>query len=94
MPFAVVHVAFFVAWILVNTGKLPALAPFDPFPFNFLTQYDTGLLLGSITIFTSGDKAEIKNVEKNLARSFAEGVRARRRHKYKTCDRRAAIWHR
>jgi len=47
MPFAVVHVAFFVAWILVNTGKLPALAPFVPFPFNFLTQYNTGLLLGS-----------------------------------------------
>ena len=37
MPFAIVHVFLFVTWILVNTGKLPLVTPFDPFPFNFLT---------------------------------------------------------
>ena len=37
MPFAIVHVFLFMAWILVNTGQLPAVTPFDPFPFNFLT---------------------------------------------------------
>lgn len=36
-PFAVVHLAFFAGWILVNTAKLPAVNPFDPFPFSFLT---------------------------------------------------------
>lgn len=38
-------------------------------------QYETGLLLGSIKIHTSGNIAKIENVEKVSARSFAEFVR-------------------
>lgn len=40
-------------------------------------QYETGLVFGSITIFTSGNKAVIKQVEKGRVRTFAESVRAR-----------------
>jgi hypothetical protein len=40
-------------------------------------QYETGLFFGTITIFTSGNKAVISQVDKTMARSFAEGVRAR-----------------
>jgi hypothetical protein len=40
-------------------------------------QYETRLLFGTITIFTSGNKAVISHVDKPMARSFAEGVRAR-----------------
>ncbi len=36
-PFAAVHLAWFVGWILVNTGHVSAVRPFDPFPFSFLT---------------------------------------------------------
>jgi len=36
MTFVVFHVMWFAAWILVNLG-LVGLAPFDPFPFGFLT---------------------------------------------------------
>ena len=36
-PFAVIHIAWFATWILVNTGSVPRLRPFDPYPFNFLT---------------------------------------------------------
>ena len=40
--FALVHVIWFAAWIAVNFGWLrgwaPALAPFDPYPFNLLTM--------------------------------------------------------
>jgi uncharacterized membrane protein len=35
--FVVVHVGVFAAWVAVNAGWLPVSAPFDPFPFNFLT---------------------------------------------------------
>ena len=31
------NLGLFVAWILINTGKLKVIAPFDPFPFNLLT---------------------------------------------------------
>ena len=34
--FAVGHVVWFAAWILVNTGCV-GLRPFDPFPFSLLT---------------------------------------------------------
>ena len=36
-PFVVVHVGLFTAWLVINAGWVDAIAPFDPFPFNFLT---------------------------------------------------------
>ena len=35
-PFLFLHVIWFAAWILVNTGAL-GFEPFDPYPFGFLT---------------------------------------------------------
>ncbi len=35
-PFLLAHLVWFALWILWNTGKL-GLAPFDPYPFGFLT---------------------------------------------------------
>jgi uncharacterized membrane protein len=31
------HLAWFVLWIILNTGYLPSLKPFDPYPFTLLT---------------------------------------------------------
>lgn len=36
--FAVAHVAWFAAWIGVNSGLILRIRPFDPFPFNSLTM--------------------------------------------------------
>jgi uncharacterized membrane protein len=36
-PFVVLHAGFFAAWILINTGSMGRFAPFDPYPFSFLT---------------------------------------------------------
>ena len=36
-PFAVVHLAWFGSWVLLNTGRIPGITPFDPYPFSFLT---------------------------------------------------------
>lgn len=33
-----VHVAWFVVWILINIRAIPGIAPFDPFPFPLLTM--------------------------------------------------------
>ena len=35
--FLIIHIAFFTAWILINT-KAPESLRFDPYPFNFLTM--------------------------------------------------------
>jgi len=37
MAFAYIHLAWFGAWIVVNTGRV-GIAPFDPFPYGLLTM--------------------------------------------------------
>ena len=37
-PSIVAHAIWFFAWIAINTGLIPIVAPFDPFPFPFLTM--------------------------------------------------------
>ena len=37
-PVLAVHVVWFTVWIAANCGFLPGVAPFDPFPFPFLTM--------------------------------------------------------
>lgn len=36
-PFIVFHLIWFAGWVIINIGLIPAIKPFDPFPFNFLT---------------------------------------------------------
>lgn len=36
-PFIVFHAVWFGAWILLNLGAVPAIRPWDPFPFGLLT---------------------------------------------------------
>ena len=36
-PFIVLHIIWFGGWILLNERIIPGMAPFDPFPFSFLT---------------------------------------------------------
>lgn len=35
---AVLHLVWFVTWMVVNTGAVSSFEPFDPYPFNFLTM--------------------------------------------------------
>ncbi|HLT34834.1 MAG TPA: DUF1003 domain-containing protein [Enhygromyxa sp.] len=37
LGFVIVHVVIFAAWFLINSSLIPALSPFDPFPFGILT---------------------------------------------------------
>ncbi len=40
-------------------------------------QYETGMIFGKITIFASGNRAEIDQVEKKRTRTFAEYARSK-----------------
>ena len=62
--------------IFIDKGVLYGLKVED-FPLDKITsiQYETGLLLGKVKIFTSGNIASIENVEKTSSRKFAEFVR-------------------
>jgi hypothetical protein len=49
----------------------------EEFPLDKVTsvQYTTGMLLGDVTIFASGNKAEIKNTVKVHTKPFVDGLR-------------------
>jgi uncharacterized membrane protein len=36
-PCVMLHTCWFGTWVVLNVGLIPRVAPFDPFPFNFLT---------------------------------------------------------
>src|ERR1700686_5620390 len=36
LPFVVLHLVLLIAWLLVNSGKIPRARPFDPYPFSLL----------------------------------------------------------
>src|SRR6202049_479712 len=36
LPFVVLHLVFLIGWLLVNSGKIPTIRPFDPYPFSLL----------------------------------------------------------
>jgi uncharacterized membrane protein len=37
-PFLVLNAIVFTGWIVVNSGLIPGIEPFDPYPFGFLTM--------------------------------------------------------
>lgn len=37
MPFIIVHLLWFMVWILINTGRFRFIKPYDPYPFILLS---------------------------------------------------------
>jgi len=37
VPFVILHLIWFAAWVIVNSGWVDAIRPFDPFPFILLS---------------------------------------------------------
>jgi hypothetical protein len=64
--------------LFVDKGLIFGLKVED-FPYDKITsiQYETGIIQGKLTIFASGNRAEITNCDKVLVRGFAEYARAR-----------------
>tara|TARA_B110000879_G_C10819998_1_gene373735 strand:+ start:66 stop:614 length:549 start_codon:yes stop_codon:yes gene_type:complete len=62
--------------VFIDKGLLYGLKVED-FPFDKISsiQYSTGMLLGKLTIFASGNKAIIDNVDKQRVRIFGVFVR-------------------
>lgn len=64
---------------LVFVGKGLLSLKVEEFPYDRITstQYETGMLLGSLKVFASGNTAEIKNTTKIHTQRFADGLRDR-----------------
>jgi uncharacterized membrane protein len=58
MTFFVLNMIWFVTWILINTGLIPGIAVFDPFPFGLLTMIVSLEAIGlAIVVLISQNRA-------------------------------------
>jgi hypothetical protein len=62
---------------LIFFGKGLVSTKVEEFPLDKVSsvQYSTGMLLGELTIFASGNRAEIKGTVKAHTKAFADGLR-------------------
>jgi uncharacterized membrane protein len=59
VTFLSLNAAWFTVWIVVNTGLVPGVAPFDPFPFGLLTMIvSLEAIFLAIIVLISQNRAE------------------------------------
>jgi uncharacterized membrane protein len=58
MTFLLLNAAWFTVWIILNSGVIPSIRPFDPFPFTFLTMVVSLEAIGlAIVVLMSQNRA-------------------------------------
>src|SRR5215216_6626918 len=56
--FLFANVLFFITWIIINTGLIPGVKPFDKFPFSLLTTaVSLEAIIVAILVLTSQNRA-------------------------------------
>lgn len=66
--FLTLNALWFGVWVLVNTGVLPIIKPFDPFPFGLLTMIVSleAIFLAIIVLISQNREAKIADVREEL----------------------------
>ena len=78
MPFVVFHVLLFAFWGVINSGWIPAVKPFDPFPFGLLTMIVSleAIFLAIIVLISQNRAAKIAEIREEVdlqVNSITEG---------------------
>ena len=68
MPFLFLNLIWFSLWILINTGLLPVMEPFDPFPFGLLTMIVSleAIFLAIIVLISQNRAAKIDDIRDEI----------------------------
>ena len=76
--FLVLHFLLFSCWIIINTGFVKAIVPFDPYPFGFLTMVVSleAIFLAIIVQISINRQAKIGDLREEI--DFNVNVRAER----------------
>lgn len=66
--FLVLNVAWFTIWIVINVGVVPGIAPFDPYPFSFLTMCVSleAICLAILVLLSQNRQAHIGDVREEI----------------------------
>lgn len=62
------NASWFTTWILINTGKISAIEPFDPYPFGFLTMVVSleAIFLAIIVLISQNREARIADLREEI----------------------------
>jgi len=62
------NLIMFTAWIVINSGKIPGIAIFDPFPFTLLTMVVSleAIALSIIVLMSQNRQSQITNLRDEL----------------------------
>jgi uncharacterized membrane protein len=68
VTFLLLNAIWFATWILWNTGKIPGLEPFDPFPFGLLTMVVSleAIILAIIVLISQNREARIGELREEV----------------------------
>lgn len=68
MRFMVINVVWFTAWIIINLGAIPGVAPFDPYPFNLLTTVVSleAIFLSIFVLITQNRQSQIDDLRQEV----------------------------
>ncbi|MDP1710160.1 MAG: DUF1003 domain-containing protein [bacterium] len=66
--FLTINIIFFIFWILANTGKIPGLSIFDPFPFPLMTTIVSleAIILTLIVLMSQNRQSFISNLREEI----------------------------
>ncbi len=69
VEFLALNVIFVAAWILVNSGTIPRVKPFDPYPFIFLTMVVSleAIILAAFVLITQNRHERIHSLREETA---------------------------
>ena len=68
MGFLLINAMWFVSWILINTGSIPSIRIFDPFPFGLLTMIVSleAIFLAIIVLISQNRAAKIDDLRDEI----------------------------
>jgi uncharacterized membrane protein len=68
MGFLILNILWFATWIVINTGLIPNIEPFDPFPFGLLTMIVSleAIALAIIVLISQNRSAKIADLREEV----------------------------
>lgn len=68
IAFLVLNIIWFAAWILINTGKVPGIEAFDPYPFGFLTMVVSleAIILAIIVLISQNREGRVNELREEI----------------------------
>lgn len=66
--FLALNAVWFTAWVLINTGFVPGITPFDPFPFGLLTMVVSleAIFLAIIVLISQNRASKVAEIREEV----------------------------